>query len=148
MLQFMLYTKHLQNYRSSFRSSRMSCSLTKGVLRNFAKFLGKHLCQILFFNKVAGLGTLFLSDFQFQPFCHNGVKFYVCTQFQSQIIELEPRSPLKKVIFQSNPYKIEVVITSLIEKLELPNFGHMTATIQYNLSRVIKFCWWRLARKL
>ena len=63
MLQFMLYTKHLQNYRSSFRSSRMSCSLTKGVLRNFAKFLGKHLCQILFFNKVAGLGTLFLSDF-------------------------------------------------------------------------------------
>ena len=27
----------------------------KGVLRNFAKFTGKHLCQILFFNKVAGL---------------------------------------------------------------------------------------------
>ena len=27
----------------------------KGVLRNFAKFKGKHLCQRLFFNKVAGL---------------------------------------------------------------------------------------------
>ena len=27
----------------------------KGVLRNFAKFAGKHLCQRLFFNKVAGL---------------------------------------------------------------------------------------------
>ena len=27
---------------------------TKGVLRNFAKFTGKHLCQSLFFNKVAG----------------------------------------------------------------------------------------------
>ena len=27
----------------------------KGVLRNFAKFTGKHLCQSLFFNKVAGL---------------------------------------------------------------------------------------------
>ena len=26
----------------------------KGVLRNFAKFTGKHLCQSLFFNKVAG----------------------------------------------------------------------------------------------
>ena len=26
----------------------------KGVLRNFAKFAGKHLCQSLFFNKVAG----------------------------------------------------------------------------------------------
>ena len=27
----------------------------KGVLRNFKKFTGKHLCQSLFFNKVAGL---------------------------------------------------------------------------------------------
>ena len=26
----------------------------KGVLRNFAKFTGKHLCQRLFLNKVAG----------------------------------------------------------------------------------------------
>ena len=31
------------------------CSGRKGVLRNFRKFTGKHLCQILFFNKVAGL---------------------------------------------------------------------------------------------
>ena len=31
------------------------CSLRKGVFRNFAKFTGKHLCQSLFFNKVAGL---------------------------------------------------------------------------------------------
>ena len=28
---------------------------TKGVLKNFTIFKGKHLCQILFFNKVAGL---------------------------------------------------------------------------------------------
>ena len=28
----------------------------KGVLRNFAKFTGKHLSQSLFFKKVAGLG--------------------------------------------------------------------------------------------
>ena len=27
----------------------------KGVLANFAKFTGKHLCQSLLFNKVAGL---------------------------------------------------------------------------------------------
>ena len=25
-----------------------------GVLRNFAKFIGKHVCQSLFFNKAAG----------------------------------------------------------------------------------------------
>ena len=30
----------------------------KGVLRNFAKFPGKHLCQSLFFNKAAGLPFL------------------------------------------------------------------------------------------
>ena len=31
------------------------CYVRKGVLRNFAKFTGKHLSQSLFFNKVAGL---------------------------------------------------------------------------------------------
>ena len=31
------------------------CSMKKGVLKNFPKFTGKHLCQSLFFNKVAGL---------------------------------------------------------------------------------------------
>ena len=34
------------------RSSHRRCSVKKGVLRNFAKFTGKHLCQSLFFNKV------------------------------------------------------------------------------------------------
>ena len=29
--------------------------MKKGVFRNFAKFTEKHLCQSLFFNKVAGL---------------------------------------------------------------------------------------------
>ena len=33
----------IMNYRSSHRE----CSLRKGVLRNFAKFMWKHLCQIL-----------------------------------------------------------------------------------------------------
>ena len=33
----------------------MRCSVTKGILRNFAKFTGKQLCQSLFFNKVADL---------------------------------------------------------------------------------------------
>ena len=38
-----------------FRSSHRRRSVKKGVLRNFAKFTGKHLCQRLLFNKVAGL---------------------------------------------------------------------------------------------
>ena len=34
-----------------------------GVLKNFAIFTGKHLCQSLFFNKVAGLHPQFLCFF-------------------------------------------------------------------------------------
>ena len=36
-------------------SSHRRFSIRKGVLRNFAKFTGKHQCQSLFFNKLAGL---------------------------------------------------------------------------------------------
>ena len=35
-----------------YRSSHQDVSCKKDVLRNFAKFTGKHLCQSLFFNKV------------------------------------------------------------------------------------------------
>ena len=38
------------------RSSHRRCTVKKGVLRNFAESTGRHLCQSLFFNKVAGLG--------------------------------------------------------------------------------------------
>ena len=34
----------------------------KAVLKNFAKFTGKHLYQSLFFNKVAGLRTPFFIE--------------------------------------------------------------------------------------
>ena len=37
-----------------FKSNYQECSVKKGVLRNFAKFTGKRLCQSLVFNKVAG----------------------------------------------------------------------------------------------
>ena len=37
-----------------FRSSHRNVFCEKGVLTNFAKFTRKHLCESLFFNKVAG----------------------------------------------------------------------------------------------
>ena len=37
------------------RSSHRRCSVRKDVLKSFAKFTGKHLCQSRFFNKVASL---------------------------------------------------------------------------------------------
>ena len=38
----------------TFRSIRPTVFRKKGVLKNFAKFIGKHLCQGLLFNNVAG----------------------------------------------------------------------------------------------
>ena len=40
--------------QSHFRSSRPEVFCKKFVLTNFAKFTGKHLCQSLFFGKIAG----------------------------------------------------------------------------------------------
>ena len=45
------FSKGLNN--NNDRSSHRRCVVRKGVLRNFAKFTGKHLCQSLFFNIVA-----------------------------------------------------------------------------------------------
>ena len=39
--------------KTKARVSYQRCSVRKGVLRNFAKLTGKHLCQSLFFDKVA-----------------------------------------------------------------------------------------------
>ena len=41
------------------RSSHQRCFVKKGALKNFTKFTGKYLCQILFLNKVAGLDLEF-----------------------------------------------------------------------------------------
>ena len=41
-------------YGFNYRSSRPDVFSKKGVLRNFTKFTGKHLCQGLYFNKSAG----------------------------------------------------------------------------------------------
>ena len=59
---------------------------TKGVLRKFTKFTGKHLCQRLFFNKLADLrparpATLFKKESLAQVLsCEFFVKF-LCTPF-------------------------------------------------------------------
>ena len=41
----------------SFQKQPPDVFYKKSVLENFTKFTGKHLCQSLFFNKVAGLRT-------------------------------------------------------------------------------------------
>ena len=46
----------------------------------------------------------------------------------------------KKKKKEVNLYKIEFMRTSFLAMLELPNFGHMTPGVQYNLSHMMKFC--------
>ena len=59
------------------RSSRSETVCKKGVLRNFIKFTGKHLCQSFFFNKFAGLrsATLLKKRLWHTCFPVNFVKF-------------------------------------------------------------------------
>ena len=75
----------------------------KGVLRNFSKFTGKHLCQGLFFNKVAGLRPATILKNRLWHKCFHGnirnkftmgknlhtivsylIDFYLCKKIQKQ----------------------------------------------------------------
>ena len=50
-LEFLLLNLSVYFYSrvTAFKSSHWRCSVRKGVLRNFPKFTGRHLCQSLFF---------------------------------------------------------------------------------------------------
>ena len=52
------YKKLNKGLKMKFRCSHQRCSERKGVLRNFAKFTGKQLCQSHFLNKVTDLEKL------------------------------------------------------------------------------------------
>ena len=52
-----MISKEVQSPRLKFRSSHQRCYMEKVALKNFTKFTVKHLCQSLFFNKVAGMAA-------------------------------------------------------------------------------------------
>ena len=45
-----------------------------------------------------------------------------------KLLDLKQDHSSKKWFFWTNPYEIEVMVTSLVEILELPNFGHITTS--------------------
>ena len=59
--------------------------------------------------------------FSFNPFATLVQTFKFLPYASSKLLNLNQDHP-------SNPYKIEVTITFLIEMLQLPNFGHMTTS--------------------
>ena len=74
--QSSFYTfKEILCSKQPLRSSHQ-CSVRKGVLRNFAKFTGKHLCRSPFFKKVASLACNFIKkEARHSCFPVNFVKF-------------------------------------------------------------------------
>ena len=83
--------------------------------------------------------------FSFNPFDRLVYNFKFVPSARPKLLDLNRDHPSKKQFFWSNPYKIEVMITSVIQMLELPDFGHMT-TSTYNLSHVTKLCWYVIDR--
>ena len=73
----------IKDQNSSLRSSRPDLFCKKGVLRNLAKFKGKHLCQSRFFNEVAGLrpATSLKKRLWHRCFLVNFAKFH-CNYFR------------------------------------------------------------------
>ena len=71
------YFQKIRSNHNNNGSTQPRCSMKKGVLRNFTKFTEKHLCQGLFFNKVAGLRspTLFKGRLWHRCFPVNFAKF-------------------------------------------------------------------------
>ena len=59
-MDWFLYDNGLRHERVKhlFHKQPPEVFCKKDVLRNFAKFTGKHLCQRFFFNKVAGIHFL------------------------------------------------------------------------------------------
>ena len=69
--------------------------------------------------------------FSFNPFATLVQNFMVIPSSSTKSLNLNQDHPLQK-LFWSNSYKIDVMITSLIEMLVLLNLGHMTTpTIQF-----------------
>ena len=97
-----------------YGSSHPDVFYKKGALRNFAKFTGKHLCQSLFFNKVAGLrpATLLKKRLWHRRFPVNFTKFqrtpFLTEHLWWLLLSL-------KQGFEKNPYFMSVIPTIILQ---------------------------------
>ena len=85
-----------------YRSSRQEVFYRKGVFRNFEKFTGKHLCENLLFNKVAGLRTVTLLKKRFQYKCFSVYcsKFLKAPSITEHLRWLLLKTPVNQLIFR------------------------------------------------
>ena len=93
---------YLNKVAGFYRSSHQRCFVKKGVLTKvFAKFLGKHLHQRLYFNKVAGLSCRLKKETQHKCFPVNLVKF-----LRTPFLQSTNRQLLLLLAFQRQPLEV------------------------------------------
>ena len=67
--------------------------------------------------------------FSFNLFATLVKNFKAISSASPKLLNLKQGYPSKKMVFLVKSLKIDIMITSLIEILELQNFGHMTASV-------------------
>ena len=82
-----------------YRSSRPEVFCKKGVLGNFTKFTGKHLCQSLYFNKVAGQRPATLLKKRLRPEACN----FINKETLAQVFSCEFCKISKNTFFHRTP---------------------------------------------
>ena len=84
-LNFYTSATELKDVWVHSKSNHQRCSMKKGVLKNFVNFTGKHMCQSLFFNKVAGLrpAALLKKRLRHRWFPVNFAEFLITTFLQN-----------------------------------------------------------------
>ena len=87
------------------KSSRSEVFCKKGILRKFAKFVGKHLCESFFLNKVAGL---YLKRLWHRCFSVNFVKFLskITFSYRTPPVTASPVPGSLKFILRSNSFDL------------------------------------------
>ena len=91
-----------KTFGDKFKSSHRRCSVKKGVLRNFVKFTGKHLCQSLFLIKLQALACNFKRQTLAQAFPCKCCKTSKNTFLQNTSVRLLPTVTCN---FQALPFK-------------------------------------------
>ena len=93
---------------SKYTAGNLEASI-RGVLRNFAKFTGKHLCQSFFFQKVAGLRSEFWKISNNTFFVeHFGrlLQAIVCSQWRLSMIKVVNVHCVKRVQIRSFSWSV------------------------------------------
>ena len=75
---------------------------------------------------IVGINPLNFLTLSFNPFATLVKNFKSIPTASPKVLNLNQDYTSKKCFFWLNPYKVEFMIISVIEMLELPNFDHMT----------------------